>query len=269
MHRERHFRDKVAWITGASSGIGEALAYRLSRMGARLILSSNERDELNRVQESCEQTDEAVMSLFLDLSRPETMPSKAAAVLERFGHVDFLFNNGGISQRALALDTSLDIDRKIMEIDYFGHIGLTKALLPSIMERRSGHIVVTTSVAGIIGVPLRSAYCAAKHALHGFFDALRAEVWDHNIKVTLICPSAVRTRIAAEALTGNGRAYGKMDNIISGGIAVDDCVDKMITAVVKGKEEVVVGKGMGKHGVLVKRLFPVVYSKVVRRVSAV
>ncbi len=269
MSGKDHFRGKVVWITGASSGIGEALARRLGRMGARLILSSNEAAELELVREHCGRGDDGIMTLYLDLSQPEAMAAKAATVLERFGHVDFLFNNGGISQRALAKDTGLEIDRKLMEIDYFGQIALTKAVLPSMLERRSGHIVVTSSVAGVVGVPLRSAYCAAKHALHGFFDTLRAEVWEHDIKVTLICPAAVRTRIASESLTGDGQAFGKMDKVISGGIDVDLCVDKMIAAVVRGKEEVVVGKGMGRRSVLVKRLFPGVYSRVVRRVRGV
>lgn len=268
-HFQDHFNAKVVWITGASSGIGEALACLLGGMGARLILSSNEADELERVRERCGRGDDGVMTLYLDLSQPDAMASKAEAVLERFGRVDFLFNNGGISQRSLTMETGLDVDRKIMEIDYFGQIALTKAVLPSMLERRSGHIVVTSSIAGVVGVPLRSAYCAAKHALHGFFDTLRAEVWEHNIRVTIICPAAVLTRISSEALTGDGRAFGKMDNVISGGIEVDLCADKMIAAVVRGKEEVVVGKGLGRQGVLVKRLFPGVYSRVVRRVRGV
>ena len=269
MSRGERFRGKVIWITGASAGIGEVLARRFSEMGAKLVLSSNETDELERVRDACAKAGAHAMALFLDLSKAESMASKAAVVLERFGRVDYLFNNGGISQRSLAVETSLEVDRKIMEIDYFGQIALTKALLPSMIEHRSGHIVVTTSVSGILGVPMRSAYCAAKHALHGFFDSLRAEVHDHGIRVTLVAPSAVQTRISTQALTGDGGTFGKMDKVIAKGISPEACADGMIDAVVRGKEEVVLGKGTGKYGVIVKRHFPRVYSKLVRRATVV
>jgi len=156
-----------------------------------------------------------------------------------------------------------------MDVDYFGQIALTKALLPSMLRRREGHIIVTSSVAGYIGVPLRSAYCAAKHALHGFFDTLRTEVCEENIKITLICPSYVKTGISKAALTGKGKTFGHMTDVIAGGVSPRDCAMQMIHAVVKGKEEMVIGKGAGKYAVYVKRYFPAVYSRLVRNSRAI
>jgi len=262
---QQTFNGKVAWVTGGSSGIGEALAMELSRMGARLVLSSNEPAELERVRTATGLPDDRIMTLEMDLTRSEEMPGLAARVLERFGHVDYLFNNGGISQRSLAQDTSLDVDRQVMEIDYFGHIALTKAVLPSMLQRRAGHIVVTTSVSGILGVPLRSAYCAAKHALHGFFDALRAEVWSQGIRVTLICPDAVQTRISTRAVTGDGRPWAKMDKMIAAGITPEACATQTLAAVARGKDQVVLGRGKGRAGVWANRFFPGLVSRMIRK----
>ncbi len=243
------------------------LAYRFNNMGARLILSSNEDDELARVKENCAGQDDDTVALPLDLSEANTMESKAEEALDRFGHVDILVNNGGIGVRALAKDTKLEVDRKIMEIDYFGHVALTKAVLPSMLERKTGHIVVTTSIAGIICVPLRSAYCAAKHALHGFFETLRAEVWKDNIRVTLICPAAVRTNISMNALTENGRKFGKMDRVIEEGISPEECAEQIVKAIAKEKEEVVLGKGLPRWGVYIKRYLPPLYYRILRNVE--
>lgn len=263
-----HFQDKVVWITGASSGIGAALSLLLSRRGARLILSSNEPAELEEVRQGCTGKD-AHWALPLDLSEPEKMKTKAEEVLNRFGRVDILVNNGGISIRALASETALEIDRRIMEIDYFGHVALTKAVLPSMLQRKQGHIVVTTSLMGIMPAPLRSAYCAAKHALHGFFDTLRTEVWQDDIKVTLICPAAVRTKISVSALTGNGEKFGKMDNLISSGISPEECAEEIMRAIVKGKREVIVGGGAPRYGAYVNRWFPALYDRLLRRATVV
>jgi len=265
MKPDKVFEGKVAWITGASSGIGEALARRLSSMGARLILSSNEPVELERVRRDCGATDDSAMVLELDLTQAEKMPALATRALERFGHVDYLFNNGGISQRSLVRETSLEVDRLVMEIDYFGHIGLTKALLPSMIKQGSGHIVVTTSVSGILGVPMRSAYCAAKHALHGFFDALRAEVWESGIRITLICPSAVQTPISERSVTGDGGTWGQMDKLIASGITPEACAEQILSAVARGKDQVILGRDKGAIGARIYRFFPGIVSRAVRK----
>ena len=268
MKHASHFKDKVVWITGASSGIGEALAYMLSEAGSSLVLSSNEPERLEEVREKC--TNKAVhMVIPLDLAEWETLAPKAAEALGRFGHVDILVNNGGISHRSLAKDTSLEVDRKVMDIDYFGHVALTKAVLPSMLERKTGHIVVTTSLAGLLQVPYRTAYCAAKHALHGFFDTLRVEVWDDNIKVTLVCPAQVRTNISYQALAGDGGNYGKMDPLIEAGMSPEECAEAIVEAVVKGKHQVLVGTGTPIIGTYVKRLFPTLFTRLVRKAQVI
>lgn len=268
MKTSGHFKDKVVWITGASSGIGEALAYKLGSSGANLVLSSNEPERLREVRDRC--TNKAVhLVLPLDLAEWEDLDQKAGQVVNRFGRVDILVNNGGISHRSLAKDTLLEVDKRVMDIDYFGHIALTKAVLPSMLERRSGHIVVTTSLAGLIPVPYRTAYCAAKHALHGFFDTLRVEVWEENIKVTLVCPAQVRTNISYQALAGDGDKYGKMDPLIEAGMTPEECADAIIRAIVKGKQQTLVGKGKPIIGTYVKRLSPALFTRLVRRAQVI
>jgi short-subunit dehydrogenase len=268
MKHTGHFKERVVWITGASSGIGEALAYKLDSSGANLVLSSNEPERLEEVRDKC--TNKAShMVVPLDLSEWDALASKAEAVLRRFSHVDILVNNGGISHRSMAKDTVLEVDKRVMDIDYFGHIALTKAVLPSMLERKSGHIVVTTSLAGLIPVPYRTAYCAAKHALHGFFDTLRVELWDDNIKVTLICPAQVRTDISFQALAGDGDKYGKMDPLIEAGMRPEECADAIIKAIVKGKQQVLVGKGKPILGTYVKRLSPSLFTRIVRRAQVI
>lgn len=262
------FREKVVWITGASSGIGEALAHGFCMAGARTILSSNESDELDRVARDCSGEAEPLV-LPVDLTDPGDLQAKAGQVLDRFGHVDILINNGGVSHRSLVKETDLEIDRRMMEINYFGHVVLTKALLPSMLAMKSGHIVVTTSVLGIIPAPFRSAYCAAKHALHGFFDTLRAEVWEENILVTLVCPAAVRTKISINALTGEGGRFGKMDNLVAAGITPEACADTIMQSIRKGKREVVIGKGTGVYGVYMKRYLPGLFFRLLKKAEVI
>ena len=260
--------NKVVWVTGASSGIGEALVYLLAAEGARLVLSSNEPERLEEVRQRCNAPDRH-LALPLDLSDTDAFPGLVEEVLGREGCVDILVNNGGISVRSLARETDLEIDRRVMEIDYFGHVALTKAVLPSMLERRSGHIVVTSSVMGLMPAPYRSAYCAAKHALHGFFDTLRAEVWRENIHVTMICPAAVRTEISVKALTGDGGRFGKMDGVVAAGIPPEACARAMLDAIRKRKREVVVGRGAPRYGPYVKRWFPALFERALRRARSI
>lgn len=260
--------NKVIWITGASSGIGEALAYDLAKKGAKLILSARRKEELERVKGNCFQKAQAhIRILPLDLSEPSTLKLSAEAAVQIFGSVDILINNGGISQRALARETSLDVDRRIMEVDYFGTIALTKYLLPHFLRRKSGHIVTVSSVMGKIGTPYRSGYAAAKHALHGFFDSLRAELWKEskNIHVTLVCPGWIRTNITYHALTGSGERLNQMDPTTAKGLSPEEFASKMIKAIVRKREEVNIGGRKEVFAVWLKRHFPKMFSRVIRR----
>jgi len=231
------FRDKVIWITGASSGIGEALAYAFNREGAKLILSSRRKHELLRVQQNCIHHLENVHVLPLDLSKINTLAAKAKKALELYGRINILINNGGVSQRSLVMETDLSVYQTIMNINYFGTIALTKAVLPSMVERKSGHIVVISSVLGKLSTPRVSGYAASKHALHGFFDGLRAEIRRSNIKVTIVCPGYIHTNVSINALTGDGTKLGIMDDNHVGAMSAEKCAKGIVKAIRKGKEE--------------------------------
>lgn len=260
-------QNKVVWITGASSGIGEALAYELSHKGARLILSARRKDELERVKGNCPPDSQPVVKILpLDLERADTLQLSTEAAIQLFGHVDVLVNNGGISQRSLVAEASLAVDRRIMEINYFGTIALTKYLLPHFISRRAGHYVNVTSLTGKFGTPYRSGYAASKHALHGFFDALRAEHHKDNIKVTMICPGFIRTALTLSALTADGSPLNKMDAAQYKGKPADWCAKKIVSAVERNKEEVNIG-GREVFGVYLKRFLPGIFSKLIRKVA--
>lgn len=258
---------KVVWLTGASSGIGEALAYELSKKGARLILSARRKGELERVKGNCPAAAQAgIRVLPLDLEQQSTLQLSTEAAIQIFGHIDILINNGGISQRSLVADTSLSVDRRIMEVNYFGPLALTKFLLPHFINRKQGHFVTVSSLTGKFGTPYRSGYAASKHALHGFFDAVRAEHYHHNIWVTMVCPGFIHTPITLSALTGDGSPLSKMDEAQYKGKPADWCAKKIVLAIEKNKEEVYVG-GREVFGVYIKRFFPGIFSKIIRKVA--
>lgn len=260
------FSNKVVWITGASSGIGKALAIELSNLNAKLILSSRKKDDLEQVKKECKNQSK-VEILVLDLEDYTSLESKADFAIAFFGTVDILVNNGGISQRSLTKNTTLSVDKRIMDINYLGTIALTKAILPYFIEKKSGHLVTTTSIVGKIGTPLRSSYAASKHALHGFFDSLRAEVYDNNITVTLVCPGFVTTNVSLNALTGDGSPQQKMDTATKNGIAPTHFAKLMVKAIKNKKEEVYIAGFKEKLAVFVKRLYPKLLSKMIRKLS--
>jgi len=260
------FQDKVVWITGASSGIGKALALELSQRGALLIISARKENALNEVKAAC-QSPEKVKVLPLDLGQYDNFNQTAKEAIAWSGRIDILVNNGGISQRAFANDTSIDVDKRIMDINYTGTVALTKAVLPHFIEKKQGHVVVTTSIVGKIGTPLRSTYAASKHALHGFFDSLRAEVYKDNIDVTLICPGYVTTNVSMNALTGDGTAQQTMDKATANGIKPQRFAKLMAKAIAKKKQEAYIAGAKEKLGVYVKRWIPKVYSVMVRKLS--
>ena len=262
------FNNKVIWLTGASSGIGEALTYELARSrGVRLILSARRKAELDRVKGNCPaEAQPNVRVLPLDLTQGDTLRLCAEAAVQLFGHVDILINNGGISQRSLVNETSLDVDRRIMEVNYFAPVALTKYLLPHFISRKSSHIVNISSLTGKFGTPFRSGYAASKHALHGFFDAVRAEHYKDNIRVTMICPGFIHTPITLSALTGNGTPLNKMDDAQYHGKPVSWCARKIVRAIARNKQEVYIG-GREVMGVYVKRFFPLLFSRLIRKVA--
>lgn len=256
----------VIWITGASSGIGKALAIEFSQQNVKLILSSRKKADLELVKTACKFPSN-VEILVLDLEDYSALPRKAAEAIALFGGVDILVNNGGISQRSLAQNTGIAVDKRMMEVNYFGTVALTKAVLPHFIEKKSGHFVTTTSIVGKIGTPLRSSYAASKHALHGFFDSLRAEVHKDHISVTLVCPGFVSTNISLNALTGDGTPQQKMDTATQNGMHPTHFAKLMVKAIQDKKEEIYIGGFKEKLAVFVKRFFPKVLSKMIRKLS--
>ncbi len=260
------FENKVVWITGASSGIGEALAYAFSREGAKLILSGRREAELERVKRGCAGTPENIFVLPLDLAQFETLAEKGGQAEAHFGGIDVLVNNGGITQRSAVVETVLAVELAVMNTNYFGSIALTKAVLPAMLARRSGHIVVISSSMGYLDTPLRAAYGASKHALQGYFDCLRAEVWRQNVKVTLVCPGFVKTEISINALTADGSKHAKRDETQAKGISAEKCAAKTLNAIARGKNEVLIG-GPEVLAVYAKRFLPSLYAKVIRSIK--
>ena len=261
------FDNKVVWLTGASSGIGEALAYELSGKGAKLILSARRKDELERVKGNCSPDSQPeIRVLPLDLEKAETLQLTTESAIQLFGRIDILINNGGITQRSLVANASLAVDRRIMEVNYFGPIALTKYLLPHFILRKCGHFVNISSLTGKFGTPYRSGYAASKHALHGFFDAVRAEHYKDNIKVTMVCPGFIHTRLTLSALTADGSPLNKMDEAQYKGKPADWCARKIVNAIEKDKEEVYIG-GREVFGVYIKRFFPRIFSRIIRNVA--
>lgn len=258
--------NKVIWITGASSGIGEALTYELANKGAKLVLSSRRKEELERVKSNC--TVEAQINIAilpLDLSKSSSLQQATEAAIHCYGHVDVLINNGGLGQRSLIHETSLEVYRQIMEVNYFGTVALTKYLLPHFISRKQGHFVTVTSLTGKFGTPTRSAYASSKHALHGFYDALRAEHWKDNIFITMICPGFIRTQLPQAALAVEGTTLHKISKERYPRKSAAWCARKMVTAIERKREEVYLG-GREVLGVYLKRFFPSIFSKIVRRV---
>jgi dehydrogenase/reductase SDR family protein 7B len=260
------FSNQIIWITGASSGIGKALAIELSNQNAKLILSSRKKEDLELVKQQCRHP-EFVKIITLDLENSSNLQTIADKAIVAFGKIDVLVNNGGVSQRSLAKDTAVAVDKRIMDINYLGTVALTKAILLHFIKNKKGHFVVTTSIVGKIGTPLRSSYAASKHALHGFFDSLRAEHFQDHIAVTLVCPGFVNTNVSKNALTGDGTPQQKLDVATESGIQPERFAKLMARAMKKKKEEVYIAGAKEKLGVYAKRFYPKLVSILIRKLS--
>jgi short-subunit dehydrogenase len=259
-------KDKVIWITGASSGIGEALCVEFSKHNARLILSARREEELKRVASLINLPDLDIMILPFDLSDTKSASGLAAQIINKFGRIDMLINNGGYSQRAEAIDTPVEIDRQLMEVNYFSYVALTKAVLPYMKRQKYGHIIVISSIAGKFGFYLRSSYSAAKHALHGFFESLRLETEKFGIKTLIVCPGKIKTNVSLNAITASGLPHNKMDKSHENAMSSEECAKIIIKAILTNKEEVNIG---GKEILMVKikQYFPKLFRKLIRKQS--
>ncbi len=261
------FEGKTVWITGASSGIGECLVYSFVKRGATVIASSNEPSELERVKKGCGGLSGKVFCVPFDLSDTSEIAKIVKEQLSLTGKIDYLLNIGGISQRALIKDTPLWLDRKIMEINYFGTIALTKAVLPYMIAQKSGHVLATSSISGRFGFPLRSAYSASKQALHGFFETLYIENKKYNIRSSVIIPGRVRTKISFRALDAEGKEQGKMDPGLDKGIPPQKAAEIIIRGMLKNKREILVG-GSELFMLHIRRYFPSLFFMLASRIKS-
>lgn len=256
-------KDKVFWITGASSGIGEATAYEAAEKGAKLVLSARRKNELERVKSNCNLPEQDILILPIDLENFDEIQPAVDQVMAHFGRIDLLFNNAGVSQRSGVLDTGFEVFDRLIQINYLSVVALTKAVLPIMVKQNSGYILATSSISGKLGSPKRAGYCGSKHALHGFFDALRSEVYQHNIQVLLVCPGYIKTAISINAFGADGNKHGKMDQNQEHGVPVEVCATKIVKAIERNKKEIYIG-GKEVLGVYLKRFFPGILDKIVR-----
>jgi short-subunit dehydrogenase len=253
---------KKIWITGASSGIGAALARELSAQGHQLLISARRIDALEAVRVTCA-FPEKINCMSLDLENPESHRGIADQAWELMSYIDVVIHNAGVSQRSLAHETDWRVDERLMRINYLGTVSLTKALLGRMLDRGQGQFVVVTSLTGIIPSPYRSGYAAAKHALHGFFDSLRAELEDRGILVTLVAPGFVKTQVSVNAFTGNGSALGVMDQAQAKGISAERCAQVIVKAMHGQKREVYVGRE--SYAAYVKRYLPGLFARMIKK----
>lgn len=261
-------QNKRVWITGASSGIGEAMARQLSGVASLLVISGLEEEDLQKIKGEIATSQTTVEVIAFNLSDQQQVENAAALVLEKYGGVDVLINNGGISQRGLVTETLFEIDRHIMEVNYFSQVLLTKLMLPPMIACGSGHLAVTSSMTGKFGFPLRSSYAASKHALQGYFETIGLEFYKQGIRVTIASPGRIRTNISLNALSGRGEKYGQMDPGQANGITAERCARQYLRAIEKNKWETYIG---GKEILMIwfKRFIPALFRRMALKVSNV
>ncbi len=265
VHRMK-FADKTVWITGASSGVGEGLATVFHREGANIIISARRADELGRVKAACTAGPGTVDVLPFDLVDAQQRDAAAERVLAEHERIDVLVNNAGVAQRSLIAATSMDVERHIMELDYFAPIALTKKILPRMMAQGDGHMVVTSSVAGKHGMPHRAAYCGAKHALHGWYESLRIEMLDYNIRVCLLVIAGVRSDVHRHALRGDGTAYGREDWGGDAGMTAEECAEQALDALLADEYEPIISIETAVQALRTKEKDPVEFTQRMHKV---
>lgn len=262
MRMKACLQNAVVVITGATSGLGRECAKVFCAAGAKLVLCGRNREaleeltrELTAPQTTKVQTHKPYTVTF-DLADPGAIAAAAAEILQCFGCVDVLVNNAGVSYRGAILDTAPDVDRRVMETNYFGPVALTKALLPSMIQRRQGHIVAISSIQGKISIPFRSAYAASKHATQAFFDCLRAEMEQYEIEVTVISPGYIHTNLSLNAMTADGSRYGVMDKTTAQGRMPVEVAQDVLAAVGKKKKEVILADLLPSLAIYLRTLAP-------------
>ncbi|XP_066120596.1 dehydrogenase/reductase SDR family member 7B [Saccopteryx bilineata] len=262
MRTKTDLQGAVVVITGATSGLGRDCAKVFCAAGAKLVLCGRNREALEELAEELAasratqvETHRPYVVAF-DLAYSGAIPAATAEILQCFGYVDVLINNAGISYRGAILDTTVDVDKKVMETNYFGPVALTKALLPSMIQRRRGHVVAISSIQGKISIPFRSAYAASKHATQAFFDCLRAEMEQYQIKVTVISPGYIHTNLSLNAVTADGSRYGVMDKTTAQGRSPAEVARDVLDAVGKKREDVILADLLPSLAIYLRTLAP-------------
>ena len=258
------FKGRTALITGGGTGIGEAMAYQYAKRGCNVILTGRRIEVLEKVQKKCEELGVKAWCKTVDVKNPASIDDLVAWVRSEGHLLDFLLLNAGISQRALTLETDISVDRRLMEVNYFGGIYLVKSLKDMFLER-GVHIAVVSSVSGVFGFPVRSAYCASKHAIHGFYETIALEY--PQIKTTIIIPGRIHTDVSKNALDGNGKATGVMDPGQANGYDVNKCAKVAIRAIAHYRHQKVIG-GFDTIMVPFYKYIPCLFRLIARNVSA-
>lgn len=259
-------QNKIIWITGASSGIGEALAYTAVNEGSKIVISARRENELKRVAAECKTDISNIFILPLDLEHTEDVENKVEEVIKKFGRIDILINNSGMGHRTKAVNTPTEIDRKIMEVNFFGTINLTKAVAKKMQQQKSGKIVVVSSIMGKYGLPLYSTYSASKFALYGYFESLRQELYKDNVKVLIVSPGFINTDVSTKLLLENGQEYGVKSVSQDKGMSPADCAKGIIKAIKGNHDHKFVG-GYEIFSVYVKQYFPKIFYKLMRKMT--
>lgn len=235
------FLNKIIWITGASSGIGEALVYELNKLNAKLIISSRRKKELQRVASNCTKKNKPYI-LPLDLEKNNELALKANEAISAFGKIDILINNGGVGQEGLAINNTLEVEKKVMNINFFGNIELTRRVIPNMKKNGYGKIVVISSILGKLGLPGLGIYSASKHALHGYYEGLRQEVKSSGINVLIIKPGFIKTSVSENSLKSDGSISGRQSSAQKNGMPADICAKKIIKAIKRNIEHVYISR---------------------------
>lgn len=266
MSKLNSLENKVVWITGASSGLGKALARECALQGAQVVLTARRYDELEKVRFGLFKPEQHV-SVAADITDETQVRHAYEQVLAKKGRIDWLINNAGLSQRALIQDTTMQTERAIMEIDYFSQVFLTKTVLPTFIEQKSGRIAYVSSVAGLLGTQYRASYSAAKAAIHMWANSLRAEVAEFGVGVSVIFPGFVKTNVSFNALNGEGKPQGHQDKAIENGLEADVFAEEVVKALMNEEEYIVVGGAKEKLGVWISRLSPALLYKMIRKMK--
>ena len=259
--------NKVVWITGASSGIGEAIATQLAKEGCKLILSARRTNELERVKNNLTTNNQQVFVLPIDLEQHQQAEEWTKKALTAFGKIDILINNGGISQKSFALSTNTATEQKIMNINYFGNVALSKAVVPVMQKQKSGKIVVITSILGKFGLPELTTYAASKHALYGFYDSLRLEHIKDNIQILLVAPGFINTNAAINAVKGDGTIVNENSDAQRNGMSTSVFAKKLVKAIQSNKKHIYIGS-KELLSVPFKTLFPNTFYSIMLKMSS-